>query len=183
MNSTVADVGHAHRHAGMAGIGLLDRVHRKRAQARRPSSSVRGGAGADRRCSRWRTFILVAARRRRPWDRAGAGTDTSPSSPVKAVSETGGLRRARPFAVNQVVSVTGGAGAFDDPERIVIELLNGSNQTAGFVVRQTLLPGRSLEGELARVWFLAARSAPAGVSVFQKPLSIWINSLSRCRAW
>ena len=41
-------VGHAHRHAGMAGIGLFDGVHRERAQGVRHAAQARVGGRGER---------------------------------------------------------------------------------------------------------------------------------------
>ena len=43
-------VGHAHRHAGMAGIGLFDGVHRERAQRVRHAAQTRVGGRGERGC-------------------------------------------------------------------------------------------------------------------------------------
>ena len=76
------DVGHAHRHARMAGFGLLDRVHRERADRVRHL-----GVGAA---------LLVAERQRgggRGLGQGGSGAHGPAMGPVgRLVGESGGTR-------------------------------------------------------------------------------------------
>ena len=86
-NSTVATSAMPIGMPGMAGLRLLDRVHRQHPQRGGPASSGRDGAGGVRKCSRGRPFL-----RARAPVAAGAGTAMITAAPSQAVTPPSGGR-------------------------------------------------------------------------------------------